>query len=217
MRTTVKSVGWQKLESSQELATAGLLWEMYSLAVEISCFLWREHLLKTQKCDKEKKPGTSMIFWRNRVDEIAQMCIIDFFSSFPTSNLHLSAINYWHYVRCTNKGLWEIVKIAVRSKRPPCSINYALGACLITWSTTLANKPWLDLLIIKMQSNLLPVCRSDWTWRGAVCQPGCLSYMLLPTLRHTQLVYHCAFRVVSYLRRFRCYLITMYRMKGGNL
>lgn len=36
---------------------------------------------------------------------------------------------------------------------------------LITWNTTVGNKPRPDLLLIKMQSDLLPVGWGDWTWR----------------------------------------------------
>lgn len=68
------------------------------------------------------------------------------------------------------------------SKRPLCSINYVSVAYLITWSTRLVNKPWPDLLIIKMQSK--PVaCLLQWldvTWCSH--QPSCLMVNLLSNL-----------------------------------
>lgn len=73
-------------------------------------------------------------------------------------------------------------KIMKGSKRPLCSINYVSVAYLITWSTRLANEPWPDLLIIKMQSK--PVaCLLQWldvTWCSH--QQGCLLVTLQPNL-----------------------------------
>ena len=137
---------------------------------------------KTRKYNKEKSPELERIFQRLRTNEIAAICIIDFF--FPNTSAHLSAINYWHCLHCTNKGWWETVKTVMGSKRPPCSINYAPGTCLITWSTRQGNKPWPDLLIIKMQSNLLRVCCRYWMWCGAVSHPHCFS--------RVKLLYHCS-------------------------
>lgn len=129
---------------------------------------------KVQK-KKKKEPGMSMIVnnftWWNCLN-IYHWFFFSFFF-FLTSNHNISAINYWHYLHVPTKAGGRC-KTALGSKRPLCSINYASRACLITWSTRLANKPWPDLLIIKMQSNLLPVCCSDWTWRGAAEQPRCL-------------------------------------------
>lgn len=173
MGTAVKSAGWQKVETAQELSTAGLLWEMCYLVIDVSCFLWREHQLKntqsTSRWKKRKKPG---FLKKQNKNEIASTCIIDFPP--PLRAFNLSAINYCLYLHSTNKDMRETVKISMGSKRPLCSINYASGACLITWNTRLVNKTWPDLLIIKMQNNLLPVCCSYRTWRGAVSQPRCL-------------------------------------------
>lgn len=36
MGTAVKSAGWQKVETAQELSTAGLLWEMCYLVIDVS-------------------------------------------------------------------------------------------------------------------------------------------------------------------------------------
>lgn len=115
------------------------------------------------KIKKRKKPG---FLKKQNKNEIASTCIIDF--PHPLRAFNLSAINYCLYLHSTNKD------ISMGSKRPLCSINYASGACLITWNTRLVNKTWPDLLIIKMQNNLLPVCCSYRTWRGAVSQPRCL-------------------------------------------
>lgn len=172
MGTAVKSAGWQKVETSQELSTAGLLWEMCYLVIDVSCFLWREHQLKNTKHFKIKKEK-SLEFWRSRTKMKLPEHVSLIFPP-PLRAFNLSAINYWPYLHSTNKDMRETVKISMGSKRPLCSINYASGACLITWNTRLVNKTWPDLLIIKMQNNLLPVCCSYRTWRGAVSQPRCL-------------------------------------------
>lgn len=90
------------------------------------------------------------------------------FSFFP---MKACAINFWLYLHRSSDGWWEIVKITMGSKCPVCCINYAPRACLITWNTTLANTARPDLLIIKMQSNLLCVGCSDWTWRVPTVGP----------------------------------------------
>lgn len=90
------------------------------------------------------------------------------------------------------------------SKRPQCSINYASVACLITWSTRRANEPRPDLLIIKMQSNLLPVCCAYWTWRG--CSHSACG-LLLPNLRWINLLYQCDFG----------YFLSLYVWNGWEL
>lgn len=103
---------------------------------------------------------------------------------------------------------------AMGSMRPPCSINYASGACLITWSTRLANKPWPDLLIIKMQSNLLPVCCVDWTWRGAVSQPRCLWVTYIFQRSHTTLV---VFKLLPIWRGLALIFLTMWTRFNSKL
>lgn len=161
MRTTVRSAGWQIQQTLEELVTTGLLWEHCPVDTDISSSLWCEVLLKNVRS------------WCVILMKLDKHTLL-IFLFLSHHNLHLSAVNYWHYLCCFNKRLvGDCKKKVMGSKRPPCSINYASAACLITWSTTLENKPWPDLLIIKMQSNLLPVCCSDWTWRGAFSQHRC--------------------------------------------
>lgn len=88
-------------------------------------------------------------------------------------------------------------KIAMGSKRPPCSINYASSPSLITWSTMLMNKPWPDLLIIKMENNLLPVCLNDWMWRGAVS--GHWLHIYICTQTHEIKISYCLYLFFFFL------------------
>lgn len=61
--------------------------------------------------------------------------------------------------------------------------------CLITWNTTVVNKRWSDLLLIKMQSDLLSVCCwVDWTW----CDTEVEKLPVTHLFPHRQ-AHHCCF------------------------